>query len=419
MCRRPTAYRAALWRLTAGLLAVCFSTSVRAESRLTIPDVQSLFPALRIVSLGASPDSINFGTFRSPRLTLLAGGFELSMYWNGVDDTAWPFDRILDALLATSCGNQRASLSTALQRQLYASRSSIPGQPLGGSRGSTFRKSVAEPVGGCRLELTAEGAEWNTLIARVAYGPDSATPPLKGGVFGFRWSADPPAKDITAADIQHALIWTGHFDATVDGAIGPYTQHAIAEWQASHGHAQTGILSVPQTVELVREGLARRDDYGWGQLVDDTVGFSVGVPTKLASLQSPSRQGDTWTYRLAGPAFDMTVLATPGEAACESMDPYFTAIAANAGSGFEVVSKARKDDWFVLSARSSTARLYGRAECRPGGIVTVLAKIPTASFDKEGFLFAALSNAFSVKPTLNATTARAAARLVLPPMRAP
>ncbi|CAN5189149.1 hypothetical protein BH10PSE6_BH10PSE6_16630 [soil metagenome] len=418
MSRRPTAYRAALWGLTAGLLALCCGASLRAESRLTMPDVRSLFPALRIVSLSASPDSINFGTFRSPRLTLLAGGFELSMYWNGIDDTAWPFDRILDVLLATGCGNQRAQLSSVLQRRLYASRSSIPGQALGGSRGSTFRKSVAEQVGGCRLELTAEGAEWNTLIARVAYGAAVPTPP-QVGVFGFRWAADPPAKDITAADIQHALIWTRHYGATVDGAIGPYTQRAVAGWQASHGYPQTGILSAPQTVELVREGLARRDEYGWGHLVDDTVGFSVGVPTRLASLQSPSRQGDTWTYRLAGPAFDMAVLATSGDAACESMDPYFTAIAANAGSGFEVVSKARKDDWFVLSARSSAARLYGRAQCRPGGIVTVLAKIPTAAFEKEGFLFTALSNAFSVKATLNAAAPRAAARIVLPAMRAP
>jgi hypothetical protein len=421
VCRRPFACRAALGRLIATLVALWCGGAARAETRLTIPDVQSLFPALRVVSLSASPDSVNFGTLRSPRLTLLPGGFELAMYWNGTDDALWPFDRILDVLLAASCTDRQAPASSALQRRLYASRSLIPGQALGGSRGSTFRKTLKEQVGSCRIELMAEGAEWNTLIGRVAYGvpvPPAGVAPDRA-VFGFRWTTDPPAKDISPADIQQALIWTRRYGAMVDGTIGPYTRSAIGQWQASRGYAQTGALSPAQSVELVKEGLARRDEYGWGTLVDDVVGFAVGVPTKLVTLQLPTRQGDTWTYRLTGPAFDMAVLATSGTAACESMDQYFEAIISSGGSGFEVIYKARKDDWFVLSARSSTAQLYGRAQCRPGGIVTAVAKIPNGSLEKDGFLFTAMSNAFSVRPELNAASSTAGARLVLPALRGP
>jgi hypothetical protein len=391
--------------------------------------VQALFPALRVVPLSASPDAVNFGTLRSPRLTLLPGGYELAMYWNGTDDTAWPFDRILDGLLAASCTDRPAALSGALQRRLYASRSLIPAQAPGGSGGSAFRKSLKEQVGSCRLELTSEGGEWNMLIGRVAYGgaaPSASAPtdravwpPRDSGVFDHRWLSDPPAKDITPADIQQALIWTRRYSAMVDGTIGPYTRAAIGQWQTSRGYAQTGALSPPQSVELVREGLARRDDYGWGTLVDDAVGFAVGVPTKLATLQLPTRQDDSWSYRLTGPGFDMVVLATPGNAACDGMDSYFETVISNGGSGFEVIYKARKDDWFVLSARSSAAQLYGRAQCRPGGIVTAVAKIPNASLEKDGFLFTALSNAFSVRPELNAASSKAAARLVLPTLRTP
>lgn len=429
VCRRPFARRAALGCLIAALSVLWCEGATQAETRLTIPDVQALFPALRVVPLSASPDAVNFGTLRSPRLTLLPGGFELAMYWNGTDDTDWPFGRILDGLLAASCADRPAALSGDLQRRLYASRSLIPGQLPGGSGGSSFRKSLKEQVGSCRIELTAEGAEWNMLIGRVAYGSaapaanvpaDRAVwPPRDSGVFGFRWATDPPAKDITPADIQQALIWTRHYGAIVDGTIGPYTRAAMGRWQASRGYAQTGALSPPQSVELVKEGLARRDEYGWGTLVDDAVGFAVGVPTELVTLQLPIRQGDSWTYRLTGPAFDMAVLVTPGNAACESMDTYLETVISNGGSGFEVIYKARKDDWFVLSARSSAAQLYGRAQCRPGGIVTAVAKIPNASLEKDGFLFTALSNAISVRPDLNAASTRTAARLVLPAVRAP
>jgi len=421
-------WRVALKCLTIGVLAAC-SGAARAESRLTIPDVHALFSTLRVVSLSASPDSVNFGTLRSPRLTLLPGGYELTMYWNGTDDAAWPFDRILGVLLAASCSNQQPAIGSALQRRLYASRSLIPEQASGGDGGSSFRKSLTDQIGSCRVELTAEGARWHTLIGRVTYGkagslPGLATdravfPPRDSGVFSSRWPKDPPARDITAADIQQALVWTRHYGAMVDGTTGPYTQRAIGEWQGARGFAQTGTLSPVQSMELVRDGLARRDEYGWGYLVDDVVGFAVGVPTRLATLQLPSRQGDGWSYRLTGQSFDMAVLVTPGNAACESMDQYFDAIAANAGSGFEVNYKARKDDWFVVSARSSAAQLYGKAQCRPSGIVTTVAKIPNSALAKEGFLFTALSNAFSVRPDLNATSPRTAARLVLPTPRAP
>jgi S1-C subfamily serine protease len=103
-------------------------------------------------------------------------GFELTMYWNGVDDQNWPFTKILDALVDRGCGHVPNGWSDALQQRLYASASLVPEQQLGDNRGSTFRKATTTTVDGCRVDLVAGGARWHTITAKVVYMSQKATP---------------------------------------------------------------------------------------------------------------------------------------------------------------------------------------------------------------------------------------------------
>src|SRR4029077_20119928 len=112
------------------------------------------------------------------------------------------------------------------------------------------------------------------LLAATAHAQQT------GRVFQYKGVGAVPAEEIPTADVQHALIWTRHYVAMADGGYGPYTKNAIRAWLSSKGYLPSDILTREQAVELITEGIRRRDEFGWALLVDDAVGFSVGMPTK-------------------------------------------------------------------------------------------------------------------------------------------
>ena len=172
----------------------------------------------------------------------------------------------------------------------------------------------------------------------------------------------------------------------MDGNIGPNTRRAISEWQKSKSYSATGKLTAQQTIELVSEGLYRRDNYGWAYLMDDSVGFTVGFPTKLATLEPPRSEQGTWTYVVKGAVFNLVVFTTPSSGACGSMDEYFEALARKSGANFEITYKARKDDWFVVAGRDGQDHFYSRSQCRDqGALVTAIAKIANSQISSIGF----------------------------------
>jgi hypothetical protein len=119
-----------------------------------------------------------------------------------------------------------------------------------------------------------------------------------GRIFPYQWPSDFPSNDITTADVQHALIWTGRYAGMADGAYGPSTKKGIANWLTSKGYPGSETLTVPQASQLVSEGLKQRDRYGWALLVDDAIDFSIGVPTAVSSHNS--QNGMATSYNTLG-----------------------------------------------------------------------------------------------------------------------
>ena len=104
---------------------------------------------------------------------------------------------------------------------------------------------------------------------------------------------------ITPADVLQGLIWTGHLglpDGRGDAAI----RKAAQAWQAAKHRPLTETLPDDQAVELVSEGLKRRDEAGWAILRDDAVGFAVGIPAKLTKLAPPQSDGSALWYHADG-----------------------------------------------------------------------------------------------------------------------
>ncbi|WP_296332932.1 serine protease [Reyranella sp.] len=235
----------------------------------------------------------------------------------------------------------------------------------------------------------------------------------QGGVFQHKWSSPIPPDAITTTDVENALVWTRHLGAAVDGDAGPYLRRAISGWQTSKGFQATGTLTASQKMDLVREGLKARDTHGWALMIDDAIGFSVGIPTKFSTPQPPTRSQGDWWYEASG-AFGHTVTVIPRKAACASMDEMFNALLSISAPDREVTYQARKDDWFVIAGRRGEHRFYTRAQCRDQAIVRVIMSVHASQAEALGFMFVAVANSLSLKPTLNAQ-AQPSPRIVFPP----
>jgi len=238
-------------------------------------------------------------------------------------------------------------------------------------------------------------------------------PQMPGGVFPYKWSGPIPPGAITTTDIQSALIWTRHYGGMLDGDAGPSTRRAMAGWQTSKGLQATGTLTASQTMDLITEGLKARDAHGWALLVDDAIGFSVGIPTKFSTSRPPTRSEGDWRYEASG-AFGQTVTVIPRKAACASMDEMFRGLLSSSAPDREVTYQARKDDWFVVAGRRGEHRFYTRAQCRDQAIVRVTLSVHSSQAEALGFLFVAVANSLALKPSIDGQ-AQASPRIVFPP----
>ena len=66
---------------------------------------------------------------------------------------------------------------------------------------------------------------------------------------------------LTAPDreaLQAALQWFGFYASTIDGAFGPGTRTAMADWQAANAAEPTGILTTTQRAKIGRASCRER-----------------------------------------------------------------------------------------------------------------------------------------------------------------
>ena len=231
-----------------------------------------------------------------------------------------------------------------------------------------------------------------------------------GRVFPFRWIHQFPPEDLATADIQHALIWTRQYEGMADGTDGPETRRAVGSWLKAKGYKAAETLTKEQSVELVAEGLRQRDLYGWASLVDDAVGFSVGIPQELTAPTKATRREGALQYASNGTVRHIVSVFAHADG-CGAMDATYAAFL---GQKDQQVSRyARRGDWFVIAGETEGQRFQVRAQCRREGIVAAYMSVPAAKADELGFLFVALSSSLQLKPALS-PSARAAPHVVSP-----
>src|SRR5258708_857196 len=202
---------------------------------------------------------------------------------------------------------------------------------------------------------------------------------------------DLPAQKITGEDLRRALIWTGHFSVMTTGDPNTLFRAALQSWQAAKKYKVTDNLSDEQEMELLAEGDKQRDSVGWAKFEDKSIGFSVGVPTKLVKFLGARTNDGGLAYDFEGTVV-YGISVRYGDLSCSNVDQQLALFSRAARPTF----RARLGDGYALGVENDSLKAYLRVVCRTSGVVFASVDIGKSNADKLGMLISAMSESLSV-----------------------
>jgi peptidoglycan hydrolase-like protein with peptidoglycan-binding domain len=193
--------------------------------------------------------------------------------------------------------------------------------------------------------------------------------------------------------IQSDLVWTGHYNGTINGEVSDRMVAGIKAFQKDQGGKQTGVLN-PQERGVLAEGAKKRqDNVGWKIVFDAGTGVRLGVPAKLVPQQSSDANGAKWTSSTGTIQVQMARRKEAGPATAklaeqEKKEP----------AGRKIDYSVVKPDFFVLSGMQGLKKFYLRGQIKGDEI-----RILTILYDQatEGTMepvVIAMSSAFNPFP---------------------
>ena len=144
---------------------------------------------------------------------------------------------------------------------------------------------TAEPGAGAGADAAA--AQTTTTLAQAATAPSAEPDPTPEAELEPQFPAENryEARQSEArltraerAELQVALQWAGHYKGAIDAAFGPGTRGAMAAWQRQNGYEPTGILTIRQRAELLRQYNAVLDGMGLRLVEDRKAGIAIRLP---------------------------------------------------------------------------------------------------------------------------------------------
>src|SRR5204863_8061533 len=91
------------------------------------------------------------------------------------------------------------------------------------------------------------------------------------------------------------LDWVGAYNGLIDGEVSDRLVAAIKSFQRDNGGKQTGVLNPQERGALSQAAKALSDRAGWKLGIDPINGIRLGLPTKLAPVQSNGPTGSKWS----------------------------------------------------------------------------------------------------------------------------
>jgi S1-C subfamily serine protease len=207
-----------------------------------------------------------------------------------------------------------------------------------------------------------------------------------------------PFDKVSGVELRQALIWTGHLELW-DGDPVAAMQKATQSWQASKRYARTETLSEDQTSELLAEAVKRRSSVGWSILQDKSVGFSVGVPTRLAKLAETRSINGGQVYDFDG-TIGYALGIRYGDFTCNNFDSFYSLIQRKLS---RTTWQVRQNDMFALFEKKDGRQTYFQAACRTSGVAFASITLTDSQARGYGMLFGALADSLTVGRNFNPT----------------
>ncbi|HEX2527924.1 MAG TPA: peptidoglycan-binding domain-containing protein, partial [Geminicoccus sp.] len=160
-----------------------------------------------------------------------------------------------------------------------------------------------------------------------------------------QWHEANAATGAEVRRLQWDLIWTGHYEGTADGRLGPGTLEAIRSFQASLGAPETGDLSEAQLEQLSAQAAALEADVGWTIYENPVAGYRIGYP---AAILPVARSLDPTGQEFAsedGSVMLATIVTGPDSE--DSLRRSYDRIVADNADG--IAYKIFRPTWFAVS----------------------------------------------------------------------
>ena len=84
--------------------------------------------------------------------------------------------------------------------------------------------------------------------------------------------------------LQVALQWEGFYNSGIDGAFGPGTRRAMADYQTAKGYDPTGILTTRQRAEVLAAYQSAIDSLGLASIRDEQAGIEIIIPANMVEF---------------------------------------------------------------------------------------------------------------------------------------
>lgn len=233
---------------------------------------------------------------------------------------------------------------------------------IGDGDASDDASGDASGGGAIRLAPGAAGAEGGLSLA----APAGAETPAEAR------RAEAALDQAAREEIQAALRWKGFYRGAIDGAFGPGTRSAMAEWQAANGHAPSGVLTTAQRRALFDAYEADLSALGMTGLREETAGIEMQIPGALVAFAGYEPPFARFAGRDDSGVELLLISQQGGPARLASM---YEAL-----QGLEILPRAGERRLtargFTVSGQNEGRAAYGEAELADGAIKGFLLSWP-------------------------------------------
>lgn len=208
--------------------------------------------------------------------------------------------------------------------------------------------------------------------APVATAPAVAPAPIESLAEARAAEAALPRED--RMEIQRALAWAGVYTSGIDGAFGPGTRAAIAQWQTRSGLEATGVLRSAERAALMGSWKAEVTELGLESIRDEEAGIELQMPMGLVQFDAYHPPFARYVAK-GGSGMQIWLISQPGDA--QALQDLYARLQTMASLPQEGPRGLRARG-FDIEGRDSTYESYAWAELSQGVIKGYLVTGPRA-----------------------------------------